>query len=386
MPIRTPVQRPEFLSRLEPAERKIAERAFVQQGETKRRAAARRDRAVRNAVDGTNKRLLKLLGAKKYRLLRESLRGERIAFRDFLEPPIVPDRDVAKADLQRRRRADALLKRLGSSPDELRQIGGSADAQVRKVLSASTRGAQKGFRLSRNLDSWHSLSPLHTVSLPWGDLQFESDPNDPHRFFLFRPPYAFFQFDFESLRTGNFVVDHTLFLDPSIGVVGNQITMDNGDADDTDVAHGIAESQVVVMFEPPVTGVIEVLIDAVSTVAENNVGFEDEWGWSNAWAGQNNFLMMNVLHPNVSQPSEAQMIGFFGESDGDNVGLGQRPLARGQHFFARLFSAGVVPAGRRVAITAGTRSFDIAFTNDMEVHSRSNVQWFISSIEVRVAP
>jgi hypothetical protein len=80
------------------------------------------------------------------------------------------------------------------------------------------------------------------------------------------------------------------------------------------------------------------------------------------------------------------MIGFGGESDGDDVGLAQRPLVRGQHYFARLFSAGPVPAGRAVPVSVGTRSFDIVFTNDMEVHSRSNVQWFISSIQVRVTP
>jgi len=39
-----------------------------------------------------------------------------------------------------------------------------------------------------------------------------------------------------------------------------------------------------------------------------------------------------------------------------------------------------------VIITVGTRSFDICYSNDMELHSRTNFQWFISSVEVRIAP
>jgi hypothetical protein len=34
----------------------------------------------------------------------------------------------------------------------------------------------------------------------------------------------------------------------------------------------------------------------------------------------------------------------------------------------------------------GTRSFDLSGTNDVEIHSRSNFQWFISSVEVRISP
>jgi hypothetical protein len=146
----------------------------------------------------------------------------------------------------------------------------------------------QGFRVGKHLEQWHSLSPLNVHPLLWGGLEFEIDPNDPHRVFPLRQPYFSFLFDFEKLPTGNFVVDRTLFLGPPTGLVGSQIKMENGDADDTDVAHGIAESQVVIAFEPPVTGVIEVLLDAVRTVAENNVGFSDEFGWSSAWTLQHN--------------------------------------------------------------------------------------------------
>jgi hypothetical protein len=37
-------------------------------------------------------------------------------------------------------------------------------------------------------------------------------------------------------------------------------------------------------------------------------------------------------------------------------------------------------------IEAGTRSFDLSGTNDVEIHRASNSPWFISSVEVRVSP
>ncbi len=72
-------------------------------------------------------------------------------------------------------------------------------------------------------------------------------------------------------------------------------------------------------------------------------------------------------------------------SDGDDKTFASSNLVRGQHHFARLFSAGPVPAGQHVVITVGTRTFDIAAANDMSLHSRSTFQWFINSVQVRVA-
>ena len=92
---------------------------------------------------------------------------------------------------------------------------------------------------------------------------------------------------------------------------------------------------------------------------------------------------MNVLHPNVPEPSLALMSAFSGEFDGDDSTQHRESLTRGQHYFARLFSAGPVPGGQTVVVTVGTRSFDIAAANDVEVHSKSDFRWFINSVEVR---
>jgi hypothetical protein len=73
-------------------------------------------------------------------------------------------------------------------------------------------------------------------------------------------------------------------------------------------------------------------------------------------------------------------------SGGDDFYLAREYLTRGQHYFAHLFSAGPVPAGQPVVVTVGTRSLDFGSVDDMTYHGRSNFQWFISSVQVRIAP
>ncbi|MFZ7128489.1 MAG: hypothetical protein ACOWWM_20230 [Desulfobacterales bacterium] len=118
---------------------------------------------------------------------------------------------------------------------------------------------------------------------------------------LWQPPVHFgFLFRFAPQASDHFRVERQIYLDPSTGWVGNEAVMDCGDAGDFDYASATVEAQVAFGFEAPTTGLLEVLIDAQSTV--------------------------------------------------------------------------------------GTRTFDISRANDVEVHSRSSFQWFIHSVEVRIAP
>jgi hypothetical protein len=167
-----------------------------------------------------------------------------------------------------------------------------------------------------------------------------------------------------------------------VGIIG---TMDNGDAGDFDYASLDAFSEVAFGFEAPVAGIVEVLIDAQSTICTHDLRTEEEWGWSNSSTGQTNYLKFDILHPNVPEPSYAAMSTFSFKTDGDDT-VHRENLVRGQHYFAHLFSSGPVPAGEHVVITVGTRSFDISGTNDVEIHSRSHFEWFINSVEVRISP
>ena len=98
-----------------------------------------------------------------------------------------------------------------------------------------------------------------------------------------------------------------------------------------------------------------------------------------------NFLVLDVLHPNVAEPSYAAMSSFAVRTD-DDRSYHDEYLNRGQHYYAQLFSAGPVPAGQHVVVCAGTRSLDKSFADDMTIHSKSEFRWFVSSLEVRIAP
>jgi hypothetical protein len=375
-----------FLRDFSTEDRQAAERAFSQQEERQRKASESCGQKADKVVEDLRRQLYDLLGAQKLAELREGVKRERLTFRDLWQPPEGLDRDYAKHKEASKRKVDALLRKLGASPERLRKIGREFQEKLEKILSAADGKVVPGYNLPKNLDKWTSLSPLHQFPLPWGTLVPDDDPSDPYRWFLFRPPFFGFLFRFVPVTSDNFRVDRQLFLSPPVGLVGNEATMDCDDAGDFDYASATADAQIAFGFVAPTTGLVEVLIDAQSTIGTHHLEIEDEFGFSNAWCSQNNFLMMNVLHPNVLEPSLSLMSNFYQETDGDDLNDNRENLTRGQHYFAQLFSSGPVPAGQSVVITVGTRTFDKARANDMELHSRSNFQWFINSVEVRIAP
>ena len=375
-----------LLDEFSPRDRAVAEKALSNRESRLRNASASRGQKLEAYVERLRGTLRDLVGAKKFAALQEGLRRERLAFKDLGQPPQGLNRDYAKQKGAGKRRADALFRKLGPSREKLARFGKDARAGLDDLVPNPRGKVVPGFHLPGNLDKWTKLSPLHRFPLPWGIPPFEPDPNDPNRWFLFRPPFFGFLFSDDMIATSNFRTDWLLHLHPPSGLVGLEATMDCDDAGSFDAAHVIAESQIAVAFVPPVAGVIEVLVDAQSTIGTHHTEIEDEWGFSNAWCRQKNYLMMNVLHPNVPESSLALMSNMDVDTDGDDVTRNAENLTRGQHYFAQLFSAGPVPAGQSVIVTVGTRTFDISRANDMELHSSTNFQWFINSVEVRISP
>jgi hypothetical protein len=148
---------------------------------------------------------------------------------------------------------------------------------------------------------------------------------------------------------------------------------------------GRVETFIAFGFDAPTAGLIEVLIDAQSSLAKYHLRTTDEWGWSDSFTRQHNYLMLRVLHPNSPESSYALMDNFSIETSSDEA-VDREVLIRGQHYYAQLFSSGPVPGGQSVVIEVGTRSWDVSTTNDVEIHSRSNYHWFINSVQVRIAP
>jgi hypothetical protein len=374
-----------FLDAFSPRDRRLAEGAFAAQEAKRRSDGEARAKRFEQLSEQVDRQLRNTLGAREFVELRDAIRAERRSFRDRLQPPEGLTRDYTKEKNAGRTRVAALLRRTGSAR-KVQQILEAADAKRDALILPDDRRITSGFNLEKNFSKWAKLSPFHKFPLPWGSLPPLDDPNDPHRWFLFRPPFFGFLFSDDFVTSDNFRADRVLILHPPSGLVGNIATMDCDDAGNWDLAHVIGEAQIAFAFTPPVAGLIEVLIDAQPTIGTHSVAIEDEFGFSDAWCNQHNYLMMNVLHPNVPESSLAAMSAMSKSSGGDDLTAFEEHLTRGQHYFAQLFSSGPVPAGQSVIITVGTRSFDICRANDMELHSRTNFQWFISSVEVRIAP
>ncbi|MEV1143719.1 hypothetical protein [Micromonospora sp. NPDC049799] len=341
----------------------------------------RSSKAAKLSADAGD-RLQRLLGDDNWTDLRQLMQQERLTFRDLLQPPQGLRSPYNELNEARKHKADAFMRSRDIRREAIVAIATDYHEAVADVFTAD-ENITAGFHLSSNLDKWLGLSPFHEHALPWG--VYEPDDSGPHRWELFRPPFFGFNFGFVPVHNDNFVVDRIHTLNPPVGDVGISITMDNGDAGDFDYASGDGFSSIAFAFVPPTTGLVEVLIDAQCVEATHRLETEDEWGWSNSRTGQRNFLMLDVLHPNVSEPSYAEM-SVLDEATDDDESFLQEKLTRGAHYFAQLFSAGPVPAGQSVVVCAGTRSFDKSGTNDVAIHSTSDFRWFISSVEVRVSP
>lgn len=377
-----------FVEGFSTKEREVAEKSLARLSAQQIKSAETRARKAEKILETFQGKFHDLLGAKKSATLRAAIASERLAFRELWSPPEGLQRNYNKEREASRLRIAKLAAKLGASSSKAKRLRATCNEQLVAVFSATDGKLTAGFDVAKNFEKWSTLTPFHKFPLPWviGLPPLDPDPNDPHRWFLFQPPFFGFLFGRDFITTSNFTVDWEHVLVPSVGQVGNKASMDCHDASSFDAAHMISESQIAFGFVPPTTGIVEVVIDAICTVDSHFLKIKDEFGGSDAWCGQTNQLMMNVLHPNVPQPSIADMAHMFEETDGDNLTASQELLTRGRHFSAQLFSSGPVPAGQSVVITAGARTFDIARANDMELESRSDCQWFISSVEVRITP
>lgn len=364
--------------------RETARRASTLRNTAADDRVARRDKFLAGAAETARHAMADALGPEASTELRLRMRAESLSWRDLLQPPGGLKVDYAATNLVRRNKANRLLKKLGVDVAKLRAIGLEFQAAV-DALPDAGGSVRPGFHLGHNLKAWLELSPLHVKALPWGVIDLEPDPNDPHRWEVFRPPFFGFDFGFLPVHNSNFTVDREHVLSPPAGLVGLVTTMDDPDAGDFDYASVDAHSQIAFGFVPPVAGLVEVLIDAQSTIGTHDLRTGDEWGWSNSTTHQTSYLMLDVLHPNVPEPSFAEMSTFTLKTDDDET-VHRENLTRGQHYFAQLFSSGPVPAGQSVVVTAGARSFDLSGTNDVSIRSRAHFEWFISSVEVRIAP
>ena len=123
--------------------------------------------------------------------------------------------------------------------------------------------------MNGNLGKWTKLSPLHAFPLPWGVFEQVEDPNNPHRWFLFRPPFFGFLLDEDIVTSSNFTANRqSSCIRPRPSSATRRRWTATMQAS-FDLAHVIGEAQIAFGFTPPITGLIEVLIDAQALVGSH---------------------------------------------------------------------------------------------------------------------
>jgi hypothetical protein len=113
------------------------------------------------------------------------------------------------------------------------------------------------------------------------------------------------------------------------------------------------------------------------------LSIRNEWGWSEHWTHQRNYLSLNVFHPNVAERSLAEMSHFHKTGAGDDS-WDEPALTPSDHYYGHMLSNGAVQQGETFFVGVGTRTFDITRANDVGVDSLSDFGWFIRSVEVRI--
>ena len=374
-----------FLEDLSRRERQAIERAADQVEAERRGEDDRRRKGVEALRVAFERDLRGVLDTEAQMDLHDAIGRERLAERDRSHPPLRSRTDDRGARRAAERRLDEVLTGRGTSRRQLRKLSTDLDARIAEVASGIDAGVSDGYHLERNLDKWLSLSSLHQAPLPWGVLTPQDDPEDPHRWFVFRSPFFGFLFSSWSEGTDAFAVNRELYLEPHNGWVGNKLTLDCTDGGFGEGMQARADAQIGFGFVPPITGLVEVIVDAQSTHGIHDVRMSDNFGFSSASAALRNYLTVSFLHPGAPENQLTPVAEAKVTSDGDDVS-DRKELSKFQHYFADVVSAKPARANETIVIAVGTRSVDIAGAHRMDVRTVSDFGWFISSVEVRVVP
>jgi hypothetical protein len=246
--------------------------------------------------------------------------------------------------------------------------------------------AARGKLIASDYGEWQSLTPFHNFPLAWGVEPPVVDPDDPYRWFLFRPPFFGFLFHYWQSCYGGFRPDYELFLNPSTSLIGARVNLDCDDAEFDGLSQVVADAQIAFAFTPPVPGVLEVVVDVMNLKCSVDIDITYDWWLSFARVVPRNYITVSVLHPEGPETQLALMDESTIDTDGDDTSAHNNHLNTVQHYMAHFFTAQPVPGGVSAILTVGSRSVKIASASNMTVRSQTNYQWFLSSAEVRVVP
>lgn len=318
----------------------------------------------RVAHESAQRTLRDVIGEEHAYALRLRLDELKAATRRRLEPPAGLDLDFAAVHRDRIAQASAFLRDRGVTEERIRAAAAGIHLPSPRHHLVDARNITKVVAADQVPPSVMN----HIAPGPG--------------FTLVHPPYDGWQQGRSGWSLAGFTWITQLVTEPETGFVANEIYLFDVDASDIDQGQYQADSQIVFWFIPSGTGLVEAWVEAQCGKARHELRLEDEWGFSDSHTQQTNYLMMHVLHPNVTGPSLSETSRFIWNSD-ETETVSREFVSPGNLAFHHLFSDGPVTAGQPVVIRVGTRSMDSSITNDVAVYSTSTFRWFIRSAQVR---
>lgn len=367
-----PVESQELL----PQVRAIADRFSQDHEQRMEQAMEAYNKSIAEILDKGRAEIRRIVGAKTWAAVRHVMRREKRTLQERMQPPEGPFRNLVEELRTRKEAVAKFLDEEGVPRDRVTRIAQQHLGHIRDLpLTPATRPGQ-AYPLPGHEDKLRDL-----LGGPLG--------MNPRRWFVFRPPFAGgygpAYYTTRSPRAYRVGVYPEGSLHVDTGRIRHTMWLSIVDASDLDLAHGIIESAVECVFTAPVSGNVEVVVEATCGAALHELAVTDEFGFSSSTTEQNHYLTLQVLHPNISNLHLNKVSALPCTTD-ETLIQTREFLIRGHDYFVTGRSDGAVSANDTMVIRVGARTDDATMTNDMEIDSKSTFEWTIKRISVRVAP
>jgi hypothetical protein len=322
---------------------------------------ARQEREIAAIEEAHRYELRNLLGASGYDELA-ALRRREERLRGVGKQPESQAEIIARRT-ERKERVRALLGELKVSPDRIRALNRESRAKVAKTVPppptvdghiATTTGAY--------------------------DLPAEIRNGSISGWTVYRPPFPEWWW-YHTGWTNGFGFAPEVLANQHVGMVGNVNALFDTNASDFDHAQIEFGTSVGFWYQMPRNGRLDIRIEAHSDAALHQLSLVDEWGASDAFSWQENYLAAKC--DGLANDPWQKVLTSWMKYDGDSEGSWNLTyIPFGTIRWAQLVTQNWFPKDSWVQIKAGTINWHRATTNDMQIWSTLRFQWSIRSVWV----
>jgi hypothetical protein len=311
--------------------------------------------------------LRKLLGESGYNEMRTLIRRPE-------ERPVIPGAQPESHKAMQARRAErkarihALLGELKISPERVHAINAQTREKIMRTLPRPPTRDEQTITFHRPYDV--PVEIREGRASPWK---------------IHTPPFNDWSWWNDGWTSGNFHFAPELFLNSDLGIAGNNNHLYNTDASDFDHSQMEYNASVGFWYQMPQNGKLDIWIEGFCDAALHHLTLVDEWGSSDAFSWQENYLVVKC-DGLANDPWQKALMSWF-KYDGDGEGAWNNTyIPHGTICWAHLITQNWFPKDSWVHINAGTTSWHRATTNDMQIWSSLRFAWLIKSVHVSAIP